>query len=170
MFCTCVCVCVCVCVFDGGCYTEIYERVDGTLAILNAAFSHSSVLPFPAIISHFYFHHSIRYGQPPDEEIESSLLKFLGSPTPEVPYSLAVLRFNMNIEYVVLFLSLTLCVCCHLYSRVVTLFSFFYSWLLLFSCTVCSLPLLFVLFVLYLIRYSGLRNAVSEEGYVHILL
>jgi DnaJ family protein C protein 13 len=39
------------------------------------------------------------YAQPPDEEIESSLLKFLGSPTPEVPYSLAVLRFNMNIEY-----------------------------------------------------------------------
>jgi DnaJ family protein C protein 13 len=39
------------------------------------------------------------YASPPDEEIESSLLKFLGSPTPEVPYSLAVLRFNMNIEY-----------------------------------------------------------------------
>mmetsp|Transcript_15543 Transcript_15543/g.46103 ORF Transcript_15543/g.46103 Transcript_15543/m.46103 type:complete len:2307 (-) Transcript_15543:50-6970(-) len=39
------------------------------------------------------------YSQPPDEEIESTLLKFLGTPTAEVPYSLAVLRFNMNIEY-----------------------------------------------------------------------
>ena len=37
--------------------------------------------------------------QPPDEEVEATLLTFLGKPSPEVPFSLAVLRFNMNIEF-----------------------------------------------------------------------
>eukprot|EP00040_Diaphanoeca_grandis_P032411 m.196277 g.196277 ORF g.196277 m.196277 type:complete len:2301 (-) comp32615_c0_seq1:478-7380(-) len=38
-------------------------------------------------------------GSPPDELVESVLLRCIGQPTPEVPFSLAVLRFNMNIEF-----------------------------------------------------------------------